>query len=193
MKDRPHIPQMGSKSQSHASFALWIRVTSALFASIAFHFAVIYVAGNRLRLNLLPPVVALDVRLAEAILMPQAPPLINTIEGEEAPPSETQTPPVPKEADEPTPLPPRKLEKLLTRLSDTLPYPPEALAAGWEGETVLAVHLDANARIVSVSVVSSSGHMVLDEAALRAVHHLRSLGPELRNRSVLFPVRFELN
>lgn len=173
---------------------MWTRAVSALVASVAFHVTVGYLAQPWLRSHAMPIAAVLNVQLPPLPVVPmeEEEPLANTIEGEDAAEAEVKRSPSANHAA-PTAMPARKLEKLLTRLSDSLPYPPEALAAGLEGETVLAVEVDAGARIVAVSVVSSSGHVLLDEAALRAVGNLRSLGPEIRSRSVLFPVRFELN
>jgi protein TonB len=47
-------------------------------------------------------------------------------------------------------------------------YPPSAQEEGWEGRVVLRVHVDANGRPISVELHQSSGHDVLDKAALAA-------------------------
>jgi len=71
-------------------------------------------------------------------------------------------------------------------------YPPEAIKQGLQGETVVLLDVGEGGRIVSALVASSSGHGVLDQAALRAVRQVGSLSPTLAGRSILLPVRFRL-
>jgi protein TonB len=48
-------------------------------------------------------------------------------------------------------------------------YPAEARRRGWQGEVVLRVEVSAEGRADAVAILRSSGHAVLDEAALAAV------------------------
>ncbi|MDG0026165.1 energy transducer TonB [Trinickia sp. Y13] len=48
-------------------------------------------------------------------------------------------------------------------------YPQSAQEEGWEGRTVLRVHVDASGHPIGVQLHVSSGHDVLDKAALAAV------------------------
>lgn len=48
-------------------------------------------------------------------------------------------------------------------------YPREALAAFWEGRVVLRVAVNAAGRVTSATVLQSSGHPILDEAARRTL------------------------
>ncbi len=48
-------------------------------------------------------------------------------------------------------------------------YPQSAQEEGWEGRTVLRVHVDALGHPIGVQMHASSGHDVLDKAALAAV------------------------
>ncbi len=89
------------------------------------------------------------------------------------------------------PLSQADLEHALTRLSETLFYPPEALARGLEGEVIVMIELDATGRIVAAAIAGSSGHALLDDAALRAVRHIGPL-PAVAGRTILLPVRFSL-
>jgi periplasmic protein TonB len=67
---------------------------------------------------------------------------------------------------------------LLTRLQK-LAYPPEARLNGWEGRVVVRLTIHEDGRISDVSVQKSSGHEVLDEAAVKTVRELsRLLLPE---------------
>ena len=89
-------------------------------------------------------------------------------------------------------LSPQELNETLTRLSETMLYPSEALRRGLEGEVVIVVELGAEGRIVDAAIASGSGHAVLDDAAVRAVRRLGSLGPSTANRTILLPVRFRI-
>lgn len=90
------------------------------------------------------------------------------------------------------PLPAAQLAETLERLSEVLLYPPEALRLGLEGEVVLLVELGEGGRIVEASVASSSGHALLDQAALKAVARLGALSPASAGKAILLPVRFRI-
>ena len=70
-------------------------------------------------------------------------------------------------------------------------YPPEAVARGLEGETRLIVRYATDGRLLDARIARSSGHAILDQAALRAVRATPRItdGP----REVLFPVTFALH
>lgn len=70
-------------------------------------------------------------------------------------------------------------------------YPAEAIARGLEGEVLVFFILDESGSVAAARVEESSGHRLLDEAALRAVKSLRSL-PAAAPREALLPVRFRL-
>jgi TonB family protein len=69
-------------------------------------------------------------------------------------------------------------------------YPPEAIARGIEGETILMLRYKTDGTLLDAKIAHSSGHAILDQAALRAVRATpRQIdGP----REVLFPVTFAL-
>jgi TonB family protein len=46
-------------------------------------------------------------------------------------------------------------------------YPTEARNQGWKGQARLAVDVDANGNVTNVRLINSSGHLELDEAAIR--------------------------
>ncbi len=77
------------------------------------------------------------------------------------------------------------------QLQRELPYPPEAIERGLEGEALVLLFLDRSGNAIAARLESSSGHALLDEAALRAARTLRSL-PASAPREVLLPVRFRL-
>lgn len=70
-------------------------------------------------------------------------------------------------------------------------YPPEAIARGIEGETILILRYAADGKLLDARIARSSGHAILDQAALRAVRATPRItdGP----REVLFPVTFALH
>lgn len=85
-----------------------------------------------------------------------------------------------------------ELRETLGRLSEEMLYPADALKRGLEGEVVILVELGEGGVIRDASVASGSGHSSLDEAAVRAVRKLGSLGPATAHRTVLLPVRFRI-
>jgi protein TonB len=98
----------------------------------------------------------------------------------------------PVEKKKPEPLAGQQLDDALAQLADKLLYPPEAIRRGLEGEAVLVLDIAEGGRIAHASVVTTSGHPVLDQAALRAVKQVGALSPMLAGRSILLPVRFRL-
>lgn len=89
-------------------------------------------------------------------------------------------------------LSPEQLRETLGRLSEELLYPADALRRGLEGEVVILVELGEGGRILDASIASGSGHPTLDDAAVRAVKRLGSLGPASAHKSILLPVRFRI-
>jgi TonB family protein len=76
-------------------------------------------------------------------------------------------------------------------------YPEQAVAARWQGVTLLRVHVVADGAAADVEVLSSSGHAVLDAAAVRAVRTWRFEPARHNGRpvaaAVRLPVRFQLD
>jgi protein TonB len=70
-------------------------------------------------------------------------------------------------------------------------YPAEAIIQGLQGEVIVLMIIGENGQISAARIEQSSGHRLLDEAALRAVRALRSL-PATAPREALLPVRFSL-
>ncbi len=96
----------------------------------------------------------------------------------------------PADAAPPHNLQGRALSRAQAALSKHLFYPPEAVALGLEGEVVLLLILSDNGRVVSAAVARSSGHALLDRAALDAAQHIGVLPGS--PRQTLFPVSFRL-
>jgi protein TonB len=76
------------------------------------------------------------------------------------------------------------------------PYPRSARRQGLQGVVLLAVRVNERGRVESLHVVESSGHAVLDQAALKAVRDWRfrpaRAGPLPIASTVEVPVRFTL-
>lgn len=70
-------------------------------------------------------------------------------------------------------------------------YPPEAVAAGIEGEVRLLLTLDSAGNVVEAVIASGSGHPVLDRAALSAAHAMQRV-PSAGVRELILPVVFRL-
>lgn len=70
-------------------------------------------------------------------------------------------------------------------------YPPEAITRGLEGDVQVLLVLDESGKVVAARVEQSSGHALLDEAALRAVRSLSSV-PADSPRDTFLWLRFRL-
>jgi len=85
------------------------------------------------------------------------------------------------------------------RLRDNRPpdYPLEALRRGLEGTVVLRVHVAADGRVSEVEILDSSGYLILDAAAVRAVKSWQFAPATRGGRPVTAvvrqPVRFSLD
>ena len=75
------------------------------------------------------------------------------------------------------------------QLRRELPYPPEAIERGLQGEALVLLFLDASGNAIAARLESSSGHALLDDAAVRAARTLRSL-PDSAPREPWFPCVF---
>ena len=78
-----------------------------------------------------------------------------------------------------------------SRIARDLPYPPEAIARGLEGEVLVRLILDASGDAIAARLEASCGYALLDNAAVRAARTLHAL-PESMPREALLPVRFRL-
>jgi protein TonB len=82
------------------------------------------------------------------------------------------------------------LRRAQAALSKHLFYPPQAVAMGLEGEVILLLALTESGQLVSAAVARSSGHALLDQAALDAARNIGALPGN--PRQTLFPVSFRL-
>lgn len=155
----------------------------ALLLSLALHAALI-VAPTLLAANQRPaPAPNIEARL----LPPPAPDALAEAVSTEASSADA--------ASEQRPAPPRSLQGAALRraqaaLSKHLFYPPQAVAMGLEGEVILLLSLTESGQLVSAAVARSSGHALLDQAALDAARNIGALPGN--PRQTLFPVSFRL-
>jgi protein TonB len=108
----------------------------------------------------------------EAVEPPPVPPVAPASDDSPAPAVQEQAPVVARSV---TPSPARKAdygwlaESLHRRIVEVRQYPSVARLNGWEGKVVLRVQIRQDGHLDSVSVVKSSGHETLDNAAMEAV------------------------
>lgn len=145
------------------------------------------------------PAPALTVELRPAEPAPAEPLLKNTLENPDpvqekpapSPPSPTGDQGRPATAKPRTPPAKNPVAAAQRKLAQHLYYPPQAIAAGLEGEVRLLLSLDPNGRITDAEVAASSGHAVLDQAALRAAWAMGSL-EGVEKKEMILPVVFRL-
>jgi protein TonB len=165
-----------------------LRFGFSILASLLLHIAVLWPLGLSLQRVLPPPVL-------QAML---AAPVLATKRVEEPEPPEPVAPPTrpPAPTISPKPLPPRPLKgrALNTAMAALVKedfYPREAIERGIEGDVIVLLTLTASGGVADATVATSSGHAMLDAAALTAVRRIAGL-PSAQ-RQVLLPVQFRLN
>lgn len=166
---------------------LHFALLTSLFLHFAFIFAPAWLAGRtppprqpRLEARLLPP--ALPASPIDAV-------------STEAQPADAVAPATSASSTPAAVAAPKKmrgvaLQRAQSALSKHLFYPPEAIAAGLEGEVVLLLTLADDGRIITMEIARSSGHPLLDQAALAAAGHIGALPGN--PRQTLLPVSFRL-
>jgi protein TonB len=133
----------------------------------------------------LPPVA--EAAPAEALLK-------NTLDTEDAPEAvKTLTrPPVPeKPSAKLRPNIKREVQVAQKKISKNVFYPSEAIARGIEGEVRLIITLTDDGRIADVNIAASSGHPILDNAAIKAAYATGKLSGAT-SRELILPVIFRL-
>lgn len=171
----------------------------ALALSVVLH-AALLATGARLA-SLLPSVArpadtTLKARLAEPLPVPVPAPQPELRMREDTPPARAPAAKPKPRADAAAPpslqvLAGEAASKAAEQVGRELFYPPEAIERGLEGEALVLLFLDASGNAIAARIESSSGHAILDAAALRAARTLRSL-PASAPREALLPVRFRL-
>ena len=174
------------------------RLIFALALSLALHLGLVLpdLLGRRPAAPPRPPLQA-ALRLPPKPETPPAEPLLkNTIDAEPAPP-ERKPPPALKPPPPATPpakpkaTAKREVQIAQKKLSQHLFYPPEAIARGIEGEVRLIVKLSADGAVDNVSIAASSGHPLLDNAAIKAAYAMGRL-TGATSRELILPVIFQL-
>jgi protein TonB len=154
----------------------------SLLLSLALH-AMLVLSPNWLARQQRPPTPAgMEARL----LPPPAPAAVAEAVNTEA---ATDTAP-PRPRDPPRSLSGVSLRRAQSALSEHLYYPPQAVALGLEGDVILLLNLSDTGQLLSASIARSSGHAILDQAALDAARRIGALPGN--PRQTLFPVNFRL-
>ena len=167
----------------------------ALALSLALHGGLLLPDAIK-RLTVAPPPAALQatLRLPPRAETPAAEPLLkNTLDSEESPkPAKPLT--VPQASEKPATKPTnvkREVQAAQKKISKNVFYPPEAIARGIEGEVRLIITLGEDGSISDVNIAASSGHPILDNAAIRAAYATGKLGGT-NSRELILPVIFRL-
>lgn len=127
----------------------------------------------------------------EATLIPLPPPMATADAVGSEPDAGASAAIAPPPVATPQRLQGRALRRAQTALSQHLYYPPEAIARGLEGEVILLLTLTDTGQLAKAEIARSSGHALLDQAALAAAQQLGALPGN--TRQTLFPVSFRLN
>jgi len=174
------------------------RLLFALAVSLLLHVCVLG-AGAFMALLQRPPPRVLQVSLKlPPVEIPPAEPLVkNTLDREEAKPEpapEIKPPPSPV-TPKPAPRPPkaekRQVQAAQQKIAKHLYYPAEAVSRGLEGEVRLMLALTEDGSIADVQIASSSGHAILDNAAIKAAYAMGRLSG-VTAREMILPVIFRL-
>lgn len=171
------------------------RLLFALALSLSAH-GVLLLPDLWKRLSVAPPRPALQASLRPLPAPapePVEPLLKNTIDKDERPRPE---PAAPRVADKraaalPKPSLRREVQTAQRKLSQHLFYPAEAVERGIEGDVRLLVKVGAEGRVEAVSVAATSGHPMLDNAAIRAAYAMGALSAG-EARELIVPVIFRL-
>lgn len=170
-----------------------VRFGLALAASIFLHLAVLLAAAGRWHEAPAPPVAPLEVELPlpETVTMLATQPDPEPAAEPASPPAAVQSvPTVSRHKEAPRELKGKALDTALAALAREDFYPREAIERGIEGRVVLLLTLTDAGTVAAAEVASTSGHPVLDAAALKAAGRIGAL-PGGRHQ-VLLPVEFRL-
>ena len=84
-----------------------------------------------------------------------------------------QPPEIPQQ--QPAPVYSQLQAALQSRLRFNRHYPRSAIRRGWEGRVELAVQIDTQGQIGMIRILQSSGHSLLDQAAIQSIEGLARL------------------
>lgn len=169
-----------------------LRLITAFSLSLVLHGG-LFLPDILKRLSGVPPRPALQATL-RLPLKPEEPPaeplLKNTIAAEDTPEVARAIPPVPVPATT-NALVKREVQEAQRKMSEYVFYPPEAVTRGIEGEVRLILKLSAEGSVEDVVVGASSGHPILDNAAIKAAYAMGKL-TGVTSRELILPVSFRL-
>ena len=184
---------------------IYFPLARALVLSLVLH-AALLASGVRIASVLPRPAdPTLKVRLADPLPVPAAQPELrrpeDTAPAAAKPDSKPTSRPAerrltrPPEADvraaSGSPLSGEAARRAREQIARELLYPLEAIERGLEGEVLVMLFLDEAGNAIAARVEASSGHKLLDDAAVRAARTLKAL-PASAPREALVPVRFRL-
>lgn len=174
-----------------------LRLGIACILSLLFH-AVILGGGSLIHPRSHSEQSAPEPLQATLVEIPLPPPAALIAPEPPQPPVETKAEPKPEPKPRPAPRPVRPgftatdaARMALQQMAQQPFYPEEAIARGLEGEAIVRLFLDESGNAIAARLEGSSGHPILDEAAVRAARTVRSL-PAGTPSEVLLPVRFRL-
>lgn len=171
------------------------RLVLAFAASLLLHAAALVDGPAAPPARLSAPPLQATLRLPPATPAPAEALVKNTLDDESErplapPPQETPTI-APKAAPRPAQIQARQEQAAQRKLAEHLFYPAEAIAGNLEGEVRLILTLAADGGIADVQLAASSGHRLLDDAAVRAAWAMGRL-PGVTARELILPVIFRL-
>jgi protein TonB len=175
----------------------------AYIVSLLLHAAVL--GGGALNQLLKPPpsrVLLASLRLPPVEVPPAEPLIKDTLAPEEAkpepkveplrtPPPDLRPNPRSSAAPRPAKVEKREVQAAQRKIAQHTYYPPEAIASNIEGDVRLLLVLGEDGAISDVQIASSSGHAILDNAAIKAAYAMGRL-PGVAAREMLLPVSFRL-
>ena len=176
----------------HNTALMPLRLIFALALSLALHGGLL-LPDLLKRLPVAPPRPALQalLRLPPAPEIPPAEALLkNTLDPQDSPPIEKAAPAIAADTRQKHTAQ-RDVQVAQRKLNAHLFYPPEAVARGLEGEVRLILKLSADGAIDDVSIAASSGHPILDNAAIKAAYMMGKLASGT-SRELILPVIFRL-
>ncbi|HEX8989599.1 MAG TPA: TonB family protein [Rhodocyclaceae bacterium] len=164
------------------------RLAVALLLSVLFHAAIL---GGEVLVRPRAPVRAAAHPIQATLVAPVPQPAALIAPEAPRPVSRARDVPKPARRDGPGRFTAVDAAKLAQQqIARQLLYPREAIARGFEGEATVRLFFDDSGAAIAARLESSSGHSILDEAAVAAAAKVRV--PTGAPAEVLVPVRFRL-
>lgn len=174
------------------------RLLLAFAVSLVLHATVLGAGAFRNLLKPAPPkVLQVNLRLPPVEIPPAEPLIKNTLDPDEPKPEPKPPKPKPEPRPQPTPKPnlakaeKSQVQAAQQKIAKHLYYPSEAIARGLEGEVRLLLLLGGEGAIADVQIAASSGHAILDNAAIKAAYAMGRLSG-VAGKEMILPVIFRL-